>query len=161
MPRSTRPFRFMFFLPRSMNDSVRADARIFRTNCFRRCDMSSEGMWRKSREPREDWPRIRLIPPISIHEPAQSGDLAFKKVFPASQSLVKRGRLSIPVGPNRDGICKNQATSELIPSKPIELRIILIKPRTLRRCLCGSADCSCFRETGTEGSNPFRRWGDQ
>jgi hypothetical protein len=40
-------------------------------------------MWRKSREPREDWPRIRLIPPISIHEPAQSGDLAFKKIFPA------------------------------------------------------------------------------
>src|SRR5215510_9320118 len=61
MPPSTRPFRFMFFLPRSTNDSVHADARIFRTNCFRRCDMSSEETWKKSREAREDSPHITLI----------------------------------------------------------------------------------------------------
>src|SRR5262249_33647196 len=46
-----RPCPFPFFLPRSMNDSVRVDDRIFRTNCSRQCDTSSGGMWRKLRKP--------------------------------------------------------------------------------------------------------------
>src|SRR5215467_13571564 len=34
----------------AIDEAVRANARIFRTNCFRRCDMSSEDTWRKSRD---------------------------------------------------------------------------------------------------------------
>src|ERR1051326_7234458 len=86
-----RLFRLLFSVRRSMRDSARAARLSSRTKCCRRCDSNSVGT-----------SRSRRTSEASMAEPVQSdalvffgatGDLAYKKIFPSLQALVKHGKI--------------------------------------------------------------------
>src|SRR6201982_1940808 len=77
-----------------MNGSVLVVKRISRTNCFPQCDSSSADIWKKARNE-----ELRMT---NSHSDAlvffgATGDLAYKKIFPALQAMAKRGHLNVPV----------------------------------------------------------------
>src|ERR1700745_99609 len=77
-----------------MNGSVLVVKRISRTNCFPQCDSSSADIWKKARNE-----ELRMM---DSHSDAlvffgATGDLAYKKIFPALQAMAKRGHLNVPV----------------------------------------------------------------
>ena len=73
---------------------LRAARRIFRTNCFPRCATGSADTWRK-RLPKKGKRRCYEQFPHSdaLVFFGATGDLAYKKIFPALQAMVKRGHL--------------------------------------------------------------------
>src|SRR5262245_31332923 len=92
-PLSTRPCRPRFSLRRSMNASPRAVMPTIRTSSSRRCDSASADISRRSRE---DGTMSEMNSDALVFFGA-TGDLAYKKIFPALQAMIKRGHLNVPV----------------------------------------------------------------
>src|SRR5262245_40018096 len=76
-----------------MNASPRAVTQIIRTSSSRRCDSDSADISRRSRE---DGTMSEMHSDALVFFGA-TGDLAYKKIFPALQAMAKRGNLNIPV----------------------------------------------------------------
>src|SRR6185295_2118071 len=84
---------------RSTSDSHRAAKPTTRTSCFPPCAFSSAATWRK--RPRKR-PLEGTITMTGSHSDAlvffgATGDLAYKKIFPALQAMSKHGNLNIPI----------------------------------------------------------------
>src|SRR5689334_6112897 len=77
-----------------MNASVPAANRTIRTNSCRRCDWASGDI---SRRPRSEQATMTPVHSDALVFFGATGDLAYKKIFPALQSMIKRGHLDIPV----------------------------------------------------------------
>src|SRR5690242_507922 len=146
-----------------MNASARVAKRNLPTNSCPRCVTNSADTWRSRRKkPRLHKERFMS----SIHSDAlvffgATGDLAYKKIFPALQAMVKRGHLDVPVvgvakaGWNLDQL-RARASDNLEKhdgvdggnSMPFKMFISREKLR-LREKYCLPGQCS---------ANPFR-WG--
>src|SRR5882672_9476486 len=70
---------------------VRQNSRI---NCSRPCVMSSADTW-KSPPNKEKAMKVSHSDALVFF--GATGDLAYKKIFPALQAMVKRGHLDVPV----------------------------------------------------------------
>ena len=88
-----------FSPPRSTNASARAAKPTIRTSCCRRCATNSADIWKNP-------PKSGRLERTAIMNESHSdalvffgatGDLAYKKIFPALQAMVKRGHLDVPV----------------------------------------------------------------
>src|SRR5579871_1081321 len=71
--------------------------RTTRISCFPRCVFNSAAMWRR---PSRNLPLERTMTSTGSHSDAlvifgATGDLAYKKIFPALQAMSKRGNLDI------------------------------------------------------------------
>src|SRR5258705_10571521 len=89
-----------------MSVLVRAARQISPTNCSRRCAMSSVDIWKNL--PHEE-KAMNVSHSDALVFFGATGDLAYKKIFPALQAMAKRGHLNIPVvGVARDGWNLNQ-----------------------------------------------------
>src|SRR5882672_2728714 len=77
-----------------MSVLVRAARQISPTNCSRRCAMSSVDIW-KNLPPEEKAMHGSHADALVFF--GATGDLAYKKIFPALQAMVKRGHLNVPV----------------------------------------------------------------
>src|SRR5437773_12232694 len=82
-----------------MSDSARAERRTSRTECYRPCATNSVAIW-KSRPAPDGCTKAMSM--SDFHSDAliffgATGDLAYKKIFPALQAMVKRRHLSVPV----------------------------------------------------------------
>src|SRR5580704_8656086 len=99
-----RPFRCPFFPPLSINGSAHAVKRTIRIRCYLRCALDSAATWRRPRasEPGKETAMSENHSDAFVFFGA-TGDLAYKKIFPALQSMVKRGHLNVPV----IGVAKN------------------------------------------------------
>src|SRR5271165_5161446 len=81
-----------------MSDLARAVTLTSKTSCSLHCASSLAAIWKKN-EKQEAKPKIMMN---SAQSDAfvffgATGDLAYKKIFPALQAMVKRGRLNVPV----------------------------------------------------------------
>src|SRR5262252_7998838 len=77
-----------------MSDSARVASQISPINCSQLCAMSSVDIWKNPPHEEEVM--------HSSHSDAlvffgATGDLAYKKIFPALQAMVRRGHLTVPV----------------------------------------------------------------
>src|SRR6266436_4938960 len=77
-----------------MNGSRRAARRTTRTSFFPPCVLALAAIWKNQ--------RLKVMNRNSLHSDAlvffgATGDLAYKKIFPALQAMVKRGKLDVPV----------------------------------------------------------------
>src|SRR6266851_1687884 len=77
-----------------MSVLARAARQISPTNCSRRCAMSSVDIW-KNPPPEEEAMHGSHADALVFF--GATGDLAYKKIFPALQAMVKRGHLHVPV----------------------------------------------------------------
>src|SRR3989441_6728793 len=77
-----------------MSVLVRAVRQISPINCSRRCAMSSVDIW-KNLPPEEKAMHGSHADALVFF--GATGDLAYKKIFPALQAMVKRGHLDVPV----------------------------------------------------------------
>src|SRR5918992_302937 len=77
-----------------MSVSARAARRILPTRCSRRCVINSVGTW-KNRPTKEHVMNNSQSDALVFF--GATGDLAYKKIFPALHAMVKRGHLSVPV----------------------------------------------------------------
>ena len=66
----------------------------FRTNCSRRCDTSSAGI---SRNPQNEEDSYEVPHSDALVFFGATGDLAYKKIFPSLQAMVKCGHFNVPV----------------------------------------------------------------
>src|SRR5262249_21839500 len=68
-----------------------------RTSCCQRCASGSADTWRSP--PRSDGEKGRVMSESSdaLVFFGATGDLAYKKIFPALQAMAKRGHLNVPV----------------------------------------------------------------
>src|SRR5712671_119450 len=97
---STKPCLCLFSPPRFINASPRAVKRIIRPACSQRCATASADTWR--RQPADKHCANRRLPMSNSPSDAlvffgATGDLAYKKIFPALQAMIKRGHLDVPV----------------------------------------------------------------
>src|SRR5262249_20611689 len=76
------------------SDLARAARQISQTNCSRQCAMSSADTWKNP--PHED-KAMNVAHSDALVFFGATGDLAYKKIFPALQAMVKRGHLNVPV----------------------------------------------------------------
>src|SRR5215468_10990929 len=76
-----------------MNASLREVTPIIRTSFSRRCDLGSADISRRSRE---DGTMSEICSDALVFFGA-TGDLAYKKIFPALQAMIQRGHLNVPV----------------------------------------------------------------
>src|ERR687896_2677646 len=77
-----------------MNGLARVARRIFPTSFFRRCVTSSAATWKNPPSEEKDMNNFHSDALVFF---GATGDLADKKIFPALQAMVKRGRLNVPV----------------------------------------------------------------
>src|SRR2546428_4090867 len=77
-----------------MSVLARAARQISPTNCSRRCAMSSVDIWNNP-PPEEEAMHGSHADALVFF--GATGDLAYKKIFPALQAMVKRGHLHVPV----------------------------------------------------------------
>src|ERR1700736_7076923 len=77
-----------------MNGSLLVVKQISKTNCFLPCDSSSVDIWKKRRNEKDIMTDFHSDALVFF---GATGDLAFKKIFPALQAMVKRGHLNVPV----------------------------------------------------------------
>src|ERR1700752_213090 len=77
-----------------MSGLARAARRISPTNCSRRCVTSLAGTW-KNPPSEEDSMNVPHSDALVFF--CATGDLAYKKIFPALQAMAKRGHLNVPV----------------------------------------------------------------
>src|SRR6202047_5070454 len=90
---STKACRCRCLPRRCTNASVRAAMRISRTNCSRPCGSSSAGIWKNRPNERGFMTGSHLDALVFF---GATGDLAYKKIFPALQAMAKRGHLNEP-----------------------------------------------------------------
>ena len=95
-PRSRRACRRTCSRRRSTSASRRAARTSSRTACSRRCAPSSAATARRRRATDRGGSVARVHSDALVIFGA-TGDLAFKKIFPALHAMVKRGRLDAPV----------------------------------------------------------------
>src|SRR5215470_19703110 len=76
-----------------MNGSVRGEKLTTRTRYCRRCASDSAGIWK--RQLKEDILAADKCDALVFF--GATGDLAYKKIFPSLQAMVKRGNLDVPV----------------------------------------------------------------
>src|SRR5580658_4780260 len=82
-----------------MSDSARAEKPPSPTSSCPRCDTNSADTWKNpTRNPK--WLKETIV--ANSHSDAfvffgATGDLAYKKIFPALQAMLKRGHLNVPV----------------------------------------------------------------
>src|SRR5437773_1718798 len=77
-----------------MSGLARAAKRTSPTNCSRRCVMSSVGTWKN---PLNEEEYMSISHSNALVFFGATGDLAYKKIFPALQAMAKRGHLNVPV----------------------------------------------------------------
>src|SRR5215470_9325966 len=77
-----------------MSVLAHAARQISPTNCSRRCAMNSVDIW-KNPPPEEEAMHDSHSDALVFF--GATGDLAYKKIFPALQAMVKRGNLNVPV----------------------------------------------------------------
>src|ERR1700744_733330 len=88
-----------------MSASARAARPTTRTSCFRRCVSPSVATWKSRLQSSRLIPLSTLAKESTVtdtHSDAlvffgATGDLAYKKIFPALQAMIKRGSLNAPV----------------------------------------------------------------
>src|SRR5262245_5031196 len=93
-----RACRCLFCPARFTSASAPAAKAITRTGCSRRCALNLAVTWRNR-------PAKRRLEEATMNNTRSdalvffgaTGDLAYKKIFPALQALVKHGRLNVPV----------------------------------------------------------------
>src|SRR4029077_18259036 len=95
-----RQFRLRYLPPRCTNASVRGVKPTTPTSYCPRCVLDSVDIW-KSRPTNLRLPKGEIFM-TSVHSDAlvffgATGDLAYKKIFPSLQAMVKRGHLNVPV----------------------------------------------------------------
>src|SRR5262249_57443337 len=93
-----------------MNASPRAVTPTTRTSFSQRCDSGSADIWRRSRE---DGTMSEMHSDALVFFGA-TGDLAYKKIFPALQAMIKRGHLNIPV----IGVARQAWSPHQFPARP-------------------------------------------
>src|SRR5215469_9224106 len=91
---STKACRYQYSQQRCMSGSVHAAMRISRTNCSRPCGSNLAGIWRSQPNEREFMTNSHSDALVFF---GATGDLAYKKIFPALQAMVTRGHLNEPV----------------------------------------------------------------
>src|SRR5262252_9230906 len=89
-----KPYRCRYSLPLSMNDSHRAVKRITRTRFCRRCVSGSADTLRRKRREEQT---MKVSNSDALVFFGATGDLAYKKIFPSLQAMLKRGNLNVPV----------------------------------------------------------------
>src|SRR6267142_1006066 len=77
-----------------MSVLARAARRILPTSYSRRCAMSSAGTWKN---PGDKEKAMDVSHSDALVFFGATGDLAYKKIFPALQAMIKRGHLNVPV----------------------------------------------------------------
>src|SRR5215470_18677688 len=77
-----------------MSVLAHAARQISPTNCSRRCAMSSADIW-KNPPPEEEAMHDSHSDALVFF--GATGELAYKKIFPALQAMVQRGHLTVPV----------------------------------------------------------------
>src|SRR5436189_4271357 len=77
-----------------MSGLARAARRISPINCSRLCAMSSVDT---GKNPLNEEEAMSVSQSDALVCVGATGDLAYKKIFPALQSMVKRGHLNVPV----------------------------------------------------------------
>src|SRR4029453_3486396 len=77
-----------------MSVLARAARQISPINCSRRCAMSSADTWNN---PPHEEKAMNVSHADALVFFGATGDLAYKKIFPALQAMVKRGHLHVPV----------------------------------------------------------------
>src|SRR5579871_5052994 len=90
--------RCRYYRPRSINASHHAERRITRTGCSPPCASASAATWNGR-------PAFKAPEDLSMSDSnsdalvffGATGDLAYKKIFPALQAMLKRGNLNTPV----------------------------------------------------------------
>src|SRR5271168_3273929 len=81
-----------------INVSAPAAKRSMRTSCYRRCAISSAGILRNPvNRPLEKETSMSESHSDALVFFGATGDLAYKKIFPSLQAMVKRGTLNVPV----------------------------------------------------------------
>ena len=88
--RSTKASRPTCSRPRSSPASAHAAKPISRTGCCRRCASSSAATSSST----DSMSTVRSDAFVFL---GATGDLAFKKIFPALQAMIRRGHLDIPI----------------------------------------------------------------
>ena len=88
-PRSTKRSRLRFLRRRCTSDSVRAAKPSSPTRSSRPCATSSAAIWNSIRMPSGESDALVFF--------GATGDLAYKKIFPALQAMVKHKKLDVPV----------------------------------------------------------------
>src|SRR5712692_6892305 len=77
-----------------MSVLARAARQISRTNCSRLCAMSSVDTWKN---PPNEEEAMNVSHSDALVFFGATGDLAYKKIFPALQAMIERGHLNVPV----------------------------------------------------------------
>src|SRR5262245_7193884 len=77
-----------------MSGLARAARQSSRISCSRQCAMSSVDTWKN---PPHEEEAMNVSHSDALVFFGATGDLAYKKIFPALQAMVKRGRLNVPV----------------------------------------------------------------
>src|SRR5215510_317890 len=77
-----------------MSVLARAVRQISPINCSRRCAMNSVDIWKN---PPHEEEAMNVSHSDALVFFGATGDLAYKKIFPALQAMVKRGHLHVPV----------------------------------------------------------------
>src|SRR5580692_7730327 len=94
-----RPFQFPCLPLHSTNVSLHGAKRTIRTSCYPQCASNSVGTWknRPANDERNDEVDMSETHSDALVFFGATGDLAYKKIFPALQAMVKRGNLNVPV----------------------------------------------------------------
>src|SRR6266853_2588763 len=98
-PRSTKRYPRRFSPAPFTSDSARGEKLISPTSSCPRCDINSADT-SKNPTPNPKWLEETIV--TNSHSDAlvffgATGDLAYKKIFPALQAMLKRGHLDVPV----------------------------------------------------------------
>src|SRR4030095_10435960 len=77
-----------------MSVLARAVRQILPINCSRRCAMNSVDIWKN---PPHEEKAMHVSHADALVFFGATGDLAYKKIFPSLQAMIKRGHLHVPV----------------------------------------------------------------
>src|SRR5215472_554054 len=82
-----------------MRGSARGGRLTSQTSCCPQCVLSSADTWKSPKIRQESLKEMNVTNPHSdaLVFFGATGDLAYKKIFPALQAMVRRGHLSVPV----------------------------------------------------------------
>src|SRR5882762_4199392 len=93
-----------------MSVLARVARQILRTSCSPRCATSSADIWKN---PPSEEEAMNVPHSDALVFFGATGDLAYKKIFPSLQAMVKRGHLDVPV----IGVAKSSWTLEQLKAR--------------------------------------------